>query len=328
MPFKIDPEVGAAIAALSPPGSEPPPPTPVGDVATRRAGVETMFPALMPPMPKDVTTKDYHVAASDGHQILLRFYTKNGATAKSTAGVLYMHGGGFIAGSVPLYDPVVGNYVSKTGVPFLNVEYRLAPENVYPVPVEDCYAGLVWLHEHASELGIDPAKIAIMGDSGGGGMAAALTHLAKERKGSSIAKQILIYPMLDDRNVAQDDHLAAFAVWSSTDNETGWGAMLGSRRGTSTVPPTAAPARMTDATGLPPMYIETGELDLFRAENLVYAAQFGKAGVSVEVHVHPGCPHGYDLFAPNSKVTKRAFEDRFRAILSIEPLEGASSPKL
>jgi len=126
---------------------------------------------------------------------------------------------------------------------------------------------------------------------------------------------------LDDRNVSHDPELGAFATWSSGDNETAWTAILGSRRGTSNVPPTAAPARMTSAVGLPPLYLEVGELDIFRDEDLQYAAKFGKAGISAEIHVHPGCPHGFEVFAQNSAVTKRAMEDRHRAVLSIEPLE-------
>jgi len=281
-----------------------------------------MFSAILPTMPEDVTTKDFYATASDGHSILLRLYTKKGSASSSkTPAVLYAHGGGFIAGSVPLYDPIVGGYVSKTGVPFVSVEYRLAPEHKYPIPVSDAYAGLVWLHDHVSELHIDASRIAVMGDSGGGGMVAALAHWAMQKRGPGIAKQILIYPMLDDRNVTHDPQIGSFAIWSSVDNETGWNAMLGSKRGTASVPPCAAPARMRDAIGLPTTYIETGELDIFRNEDIEYAAKFGKAGISVELHVHPGCPHGFEVFAPNSKVARRAMKDRYRAIQSIHPLE-------
>jgi acetyl esterase/lipase len=330
MPFKIDPEVGAALAALSPPGQEPPPPSALGDVTARRQMVDAMFTAILPPMPTDVSFKDYYATASDGHKILLRWYTKNGSqTSEQTSAVAYYHGGGFIAGSVNLYNPTVAGYVSKTGVPFLSVEYRLAPENPYPIPVGDAYAGFVWLHQNAAQLGVDPTRIAVMGDSGGGGIAAAVTHFAQGKKGPSIAKQILIYPMLDDRNVTYDPQIGAFAVWGAVDNETGWNAMLGSRRGTSTIPPCAAPARMQDATGMPPMYIETGELDIFRNEDIEYAAKFGKAGVSTEMHVHPGCPHGFEVFAQGSNVAKRAMDDRYRTISNIEPVEVESgAPKL
>ena len=225
-----------------------------------------------------------------------------------------------LSGSVKMFEAFVGIYVSQSGVPVLSVEYRLPPEHPAPAPVEDTYAGLIWLHEHAAELGVDSKRIAIMGDSGGGGITAGLAHLAKEKGGPGIAKQILIYPMLDDRNVEPDDHLTPFLIWTPMDNETGWGVMLGERRGKEGVPPKYAPARMTDATGLPPMYIETGELDLFRDEIYEYARKFGKAGVSVEMHVYPGCPHAFEYFAPNSKVAKQAFENRAKAMQTIEPL--------
>jgi len=319
MPFKLDPEVGARLAEIYA-DKEPPPPSAVGDYKARRDFIQAFFSTVLPPMPKDVSTKDYYATASDGHKILLRWYAKEGAP-KGGPAVVYTHGGGYIGGSVPLYDSVVGKYVTNTGVPFLNVEYRLAPESQYPTNVSDAHAGLVWLHDHASELGVDPSRIAIMGDSGGGGLAAALAHWNKEKNGPSIAKQILIYPMLDDRNIQHDSHIGQFAVWSDVDNETGWGCLLGSKRGAPDVPPSAAPARMTDATGLPPAYIETGELDIFRNEDIEYAAKFGKAGISIELHVHPGVPHAFEGLAPDSKVAKRAFEDRYRAIQTIEPLD-------
>jgi acetyl esterase/lipase len=324
MPFKLDPEVGAAMAALSPPGQEPPPPPAIGDITSRRNMVDVMFTAILPPMPSDVSTKDFHITTSDGHKLLLRWYTKNGSEPSGkTPAVAYYHGGGLIAGSVNLYNPTVAGYVSNTGVPFLSVDYRLAPEFPYPTPIHDAYAGLVWLHENASKLGIDATRIAVMGDSAGGLVAAAVTHFAKEKRGPGIAKQILIYPMLDDRNISHDAQIGPYAVWSSGDNETAWNAILGARRGTSNVPPTAAPARMTDATGLPPLYLEVGELDIFRVEDVEYAAKFGKAGITAELHVHPGCPHGFEVFAQNSDVAKRAMQDRYRAVSNIEPLETA-----
>jgi acetyl esterase/lipase len=129
-----------------------------------------------------------------------------------------------ISGSVAIYDGPVSHYVSNSGVSMLAVDYRLAPEHPYPVPVEDCYAGLRWLAEHADELGVDPARIAVMGDSAGGGLAAAVALLARDRGGPDLAAQMLIYPMLDDRNTAPDPEIAPFAVWSYDDNITGWGA--------------------------------------------------------------------------------------------------------
>jgi len=320
MPFKLDPEIAQVVAIMQ--QGEQPPPSALGDYETRRKNVMAMFSHLMPPVPEDVKMTDFYTTGIDGNKILLRWYEKEGAP-KGGPAILYTHGGGYIAGSVSLYDGGVAKYVSTTGVPFLNVEYRLAPETQYPGNVADAHSGLQWLHAHASELGIDPKRIAVMGDSAGGGIAAALTHYNKEKGGPPIAKQILIYPMLDDKNIEHDPHIGAFAVWSSIDNETGWNCLLGSKRGAPNVPPSAAPARMTDATGLPQLYIETGELDIFRNEIIEYAAKFGKAGISVEMHVHPGCPHGFEVICPTAKVTQRAFADRYRTIMSIEAVEGA-----
>ena len=190
---------------------------------------------------------------------------------------------------VESFSFVLEKYVSLTGVPFLAIDYRLAPEFPAPTPVEDVYTGLQYLHAHAAELGVDPNRIAVMGDSAGGGIAASVAHYAQAKSGPAIAKQILIYPMLDDRNTVADEKLAPFAVWSNDDNITGWGALLGDRCGGEDVSPIDAAGRMTveDAAGLPPAYIDVGELDIFREEDLQYAMTLGRAGISCEFHLIP-----------------------------------------
>jgi acetyl esterase/lipase len=195
----------------------------------------------------------------------------------------------------------------------LAVDYRRAPECPHPCPVEDCYAGLAWLAGHASELGVDPGRIAVMGDSGGGGLAAAAALLARDR-GLAVAKQILVYPMLDDRTTVPDPALVPFAGWSYDDNYTGWQALLGEAIGTADVPETAAAARARDLAGLPPAYLEVGELDIFRDEVIQYARRMAAAGTPIELHVHPGCPHGFDRAAPGADVTRRSRADRLRAL--------------
>jgi acetyl esterase/lipase len=155
-----------------------------------------------------------------------------------------------------------------------------------------------------------------MGDSGGGAPAAGATIIARERK-VALAHQILIYPMLDDRNLQSDPFIKPFATWSYDNNFTGWSAVLGNELGTETVPPIAAPARLKDFAGLPSAYIETGELDIFRDEDISYAQGLLKAGVPVELHVLTGAPHGYDRIAPESKLVQRATNDRIRTIQSI-----------
>jgi acetyl esterase/lipase len=321
MPFKLDPEVGAGMMKLMGPNG-PPPKLEVGDWKTRRENVANLFKTLLGPVPPNVQIKDYETNGTDGNKILLRWYERE-QTPKGGPAVLYLHGGGYIAGSVPLVDAGVAGYVSATGVPFLSVEYRLAPETQYPGNVADAYAGLLWLYKHASELGVDPQRLAVMGESAGGGLAAALTHYNLEKNGPPLAKQILVYPMLDDRNVGQHPHIGEFAVWAQTDNQTGWKCLLGDRMGAPDLPPSAAPARMKTAEGLPPLYLDIGELDIFRDEDIEYAAKFGKVGIESELHLYPGCPHAFEGIAPQSAVGKAAFANRFRAILSIEKVGGS-----
>lgn len=314
MSFSWDPEVvestvrffGAPRAAISP--------IAVGDVATRRSVVEPLHAMIdtTQPIPDDVAIKDFRVMANDGAELLLRWYTKKGS--EPGAAVLFLHGSGMILSSVSLYDGTVSRYVSSSGVSFLSVEYRLAPEYPHPTPVEDAYAGLTWLAEHAEKLGVDSSRIAIMGDSGGGGVAAGLALLARDRRGPAIAKQILLYPMLDDRTTTPDPALAGLTTWGYEDNATGWQALLGSACGGPDVSPYAAPARMKDAAGMPPLYMEALELDIFRDEDIAYARRTAAAGVSTELHVHPSVPHAFEAIAFDTAVAQRMKADRIRVL--------------
>jgi acetyl esterase/lipase len=180
MPLTFDPEIAAALAPMAQSGFTSPA---VGDIAGRRAMWEPIIGAASTaqPIPDDVRTSEYYATADDGAQIKMRWYVKDGATPGPAA--LFFHGGGYILGHIDLFDGPVSRYVSASGVPMLSVEYRRAPEHPFPTPLEDAYAALRWLHEHAAELGVDPSRVGVMGDSAGGGMAAALTILARERGG-------------------------------------------------------------------------------------------------------------------------------------------------
>lgn len=323
MPFQLDPEVAAPLAALMG-GGERPPPAPIGDVKARREMCDVLIETVKTIIPRtldvsDVLQKDFHTKTGDGHDLLLRWYSKSGYLKETTPAILYVHGGGMIAMSVDHYDHALPVYVKQTSVPILSVDFRLAPEFPGLIPVEDCYAGLEWLHLNASKLGVDPKRIAIMGDSGGGGLAACLAHLALKKNGPKIAKQILIYPMLDDRNTVPDEQLVPFATWGYNDNATGWQAILGSKCGKDGVLPEEAAARMTvaEAKGLPETYIDVGELDIFRNEDVEYARKCMLAGVSTELHVWPGVPHAWEALSPDAEVSKRAVANRFKAIMSI-----------
>lgn len=310
--LRLDPELAAALE-----GAPQLPPLTAGDVLGRRARIEQLIHAAWGsvPVPPDVETTDFHVDAADGASLLLRWYAKRGSTPGSA--IYYCHGGGMIRGSVDLFDPMVARYVGLTGIPLLSVDYRLAPEFPHPTPIEDAYAGLSWLAGRAAELSVDPNRICVMGDSAGGGLAAGVALLARDRGGPALARQLLIYPMLDDRTRTPDPLIVPFARWSYDDNLTGWGALLGDAAGGDDVSPYAAPARASSLEALPPTYLEVGDLDIFRDEDVRYALRLSQAGVPVELHLHPGIPHGFESIALDSGIARRTLADRVRFLTSV-----------
>jgi acetyl esterase/lipase len=196
--------------------------------------------------------------------------------------------------------------------------YRVAPEVTHPTPVEDCYAALVWLHKEAESLGIDNSRIAVVGLSAGGGLAAAVALMARDRGlQPPLAKQILLSPMLDDRNLqTMDSALEPFATWSWDDNWTGWNALLDNKAGSKGVSAYAAPARAENFTGLPSAYIDVGTLDIFANENKQYASRLRDAGVQVEWHLYTGVPHGFEFRGRSSKIHQAAQSNRHTAMRS------------
>jgi acetyl esterase/lipase len=321
MAFEMDPEyLTHMMAKASAPLPEfPPGPVDRDDWLGLRNFSNTAVTYLDGSLPEHaaVTRTDFKIPSYDTAEVLVRWYSPPGHDPEAAGpAVIYLHGGGMIAGSVALYDRYVASYVVDSGVPMLSVDYRLAPEHPHPTPVEDCYAALKWLTSHASALGVDSSRVAIMGDSGGGGLAAATTLIARDR-GQSPTKQILIYPMLDDRTTTPDPALVPFASWTYENNYTGWHALLGDVIGTSDVPAAAAPARATDLTDLPRAYIEVGELDIFRDESIEYAQRLAAAGISTELHVHPGCVHGFDRGGLEIDVARRAWSDRLRVLRAL-----------
>ncbi|MEU0508190.1 MULTISPECIES: alpha/beta hydrolase [unclassified Amycolatopsis] len=227
--------------------------------------------------------------------------------------IYWIHGGGMVVGTnrVGLDEPLA--WALELGLVVVSVEYRLAPEHPHPVPVEDCYAGLLWTREHAAELGIDPSRLVVAGGSAGGGLSAAVALMARDRGGPRLKGQLLVAPMLDDRNETPSTHqMKGLGVWDRTSNDTGWTALLGSARGGPDVSPYAAPARATDLSGLPPAFIDVGSAESFRDEDVDYARRIWLAGGSAELHVWPGGYHGFDSFAPQAEISRAAKAARVR----------------
>ena len=196
----------------------------------------------------------------------------------------------------------------------VSVNYRLAPETIFPGAIEDCYAGLAWTVASADMLGIDAARIGVMGESAGGGLAAALTLLARDRGEHRLAFQHLTYPMIDDRTCVVDPHPhTGQFIWTPHSNRFGWAALLGHEPGSGDVSPYAAAARADDLSGLPPTFISTGALDLFLEEDIDYACRLMRAGVPTELHVYPGAFHGFDIH-PTATVATKARRDRIDAL--------------
>ncbi len=239
---------------------------------------------------------------------VLVYRTKNAAGELPC--ILHIHGGGYVSGSAASMEAVHRPLAADLNCCIVSVDYRLAPETRYPGAVEDCYAVLRWISANARDLGIDLRRLGVMGESAGGGLAAALTLLVRDRGEFSLAFQHLVYPMLDDRTcVAPEPHpFTGEFVWTRQRNHFGWRCLLGVEPGSEGVSPYAAPARATDLRNLPPLFLSTAALDLFLEENLEYARRLVRSAVPVELHVYPGAFHGFQ-WAPTAGVSMMAARD-------------------
>lgn len=236
-------------------------------------------------------------------------YRPDGASG-TLPGLITIHGGGYVLGTPEMMDAANRLLASELGCLILSVDYRLAPETQFPGPLEDCYTVLVWMQTNAERLGIDTARIGVKGESAGGGLAAALALLTRDRSGPPLAFQQLIYPMIDDRTCIDPDPnpFTGEFVWTRENNSFGWSALLGKPPGSPDVPSYAAAARAESLAGLPPTFISVGALDLFLEESLAYAGRLSRAGVPVELHVYPGAFHTF-LKAQEASVAQAAERD-------------------
>jgi len=253
-----------------------------------------------------------HIAPGTGGapSIVLSVFAPAQPTSPRPA-IYFVHGGGMFMGDRFSGAPQYLNWVEELDVAVVSGEYRLAPENPDPAPHDDCLAGLLWTFANAEELGIDSKRIVIAGASAGGGLAAGVVLKLRDSHMPLPLGQMLIYPMLDDRNETVSSHqIDGIGVWDRGSNETGWNALLGERRGGAGVDAYSAPGREQNLTGLPPTFIDVGTADLFRDEAVSYARRIWEDGGVAELHAWPGGFHGFDVLVPDAQLSKAAFAAR------------------
>lgn len=252
---------------------------------------------------------------------------RSASTTTAGPGIYYIHGGGMMMGTRRNGVETLVSYAAEGLATVVSVEYRLAPENPHPAPVQDCYAGLVWTAQNAAELGIDPERLMIAGTSAGGGLAAGTALMARDLSYPALSHQVLMGPMLDDRmETPSSQMLDGQGIWDHHENRVGWTALLGTQRGEAEVSPYAAPARAEDLSGLPRTYLDCGSAETFRDEILDFAQRLSAGGVSVDLHMWGGGFHSFDTIAPDAVVsrTAAAVRDAFtRRALSEPPRPGA-----
>jgi acetyl esterase/lipase len=299
------------------------------DLPAARAASVQMIAALKAQMPDipGVVTEDRTVPGPEGAPgLAVRIYRPERRAGLLPA-LLWIHGGGYMVGNIEQEDMAAKQFALAGECVVVSVEYRLAPENPFPAPLEDCYAALKWLAGHAEELGIDRSRIAIGGASAGGGLASGLALLARDRAEVDIIFQLLVYPMINDCNIAPaSDTLPDTLFWTRDANRTGWKGYLGCEPGGEGISCYAAASRATNLEGLPPAYIAVGDLDLFAQEDIEYARRLVEAGVSTELHVYPGGCHAFDMLVPGSDIAKRFYTDMHRAVK--RALHGSSGSRV
>ncbi len=267
-----------------------------------------------PEIPSDIRLTQIQIDAKDGYRLPIRIY-KSTSIEKNLPVMIWIHGGGFVFGSADMNDAYLFNLVRELGIMIVSVDYRLAPKYPFPTPLEDCYAALEWVFDHAGESGIDSTRIAVGGASAGGGLATCLAQLACDRAKIAPAFQLLVYPMLDDRTAFKKEiQYESILTWSNTSNYFGWKSYLGETFGSENVLPYSVATKRENLAGLPPAWIGIGTLDLFYEENIAYAERLKRSGVDCELVVLPGAFHGFDTMHPEIPITRSFLQSQIDAL--------------
>lgn len=256
---------------------------------------------------RSLTRRDVEVHTADGFALPVSIFRATDSSTIAAPCIYWVHGGGMVMGDRFANLDIPLDWLDCYRALVVTVDYRLAPEASGSTLVDDCYRGLVWLAEHAEEIGIDPARIVVAGTSAGGGLAAGMTLMARDRGGPAIAAQILICPMLDHRNVTPSSQQYAGdpGVWTREKNQFGWQAVLGDRTGAE-VTSYMSPALETDLSRLPTTYIDAGSAEVFRDEDVDYASRIWAAGGKAELHIWAGGFHGFDALFPKARLSVAA----------------------
>ncbi|MFP6563972.1 MAG: alpha/beta hydrolase [Myxococcota bacterium] len=285
----------------------------ISDLATAEAIQKVRSTGLSfgdpPPVLDDVVREEREVPGPEGAPpVAVRIHRPKAASDSPRPGLFEIHGGGFMLGSKEMMDPFCDRVASEIGAVVVSTDYRLAPEDPFPAGLDDCFAALTWMASNADELGIDPTRIGVSGQSAGGGLAAACALRARDEGGPALCVQVLQIPELDDR--LETPSMRAFTdtpLWNRPNAEWSWKHYLGPDR-QGEVSPYAAPARATDLAGLPPAYVSVMEFDPLRDEGILYALAMLQAGVPVELHSYTGTFHGSSL-VPFAESSKRNFAE-------------------
>jgi len=309
---ELDPEIAAAFDALAPDSHLR------GTIGTTAEGIARMRETARLALPSDnelrrggaVDVEERSIPRQSDPTGLDLLILRPSAGTGPWPCVYFVHGSGMVVGeSCRAGMGGAAAWVEEFGTAVVGVDYRVAPEFPHPEPVEDVYTGLRWVSNHATEIDVDPNRIMIVGVSGGGGLAAGTALLCRDRGGPALTHQILVCPMLDDREVTVSSKFEG-VIWDRRSNHTGWSALLGESCGGPDVSPYAAPARATNLHGLPPTYLDCGASEVFRDEVMDLGSRLAQAGVPVELHLWSGAMHGSERLAPRAEVSRAAIAAR------------------
>lgn len=285
----------------------------ISDIVARREAVRGLLAAMTADLPPNdrVTTEERTVPGPDGApDVAIHIYRPAGATGTLPA-IFYIHGGGMVIGDIDGESLRAQMLCELTGALVVSTDYRKAPENPHPAQVSDCYAALRWMGDHADELGYDPARLVIYGGSAGGNLCIATSMMVRDHGGPALAMMMAPYPMLDDRNETPSSHeVTEIGIWDRAGNLEAWSWFLGGKPADQY----AAPARATDLSGLPPAFIDVGECDLFRDEDIAFVQRLAQTGTPVEFHLYPGAYHASEVFAPEAALSQRIWAARIAAL--------------